>query len=260
MLGGSGFAAQIEKKADIELREMVHGFNTSYQVGGIHSLHRDGKANLQTLQVEGSFAFTPVFGIGARLPITTLANEASFNNPYIGLEGVIFDGLVKDFPTFAFLRGGIKIPLQSDHEFVFNRTDVILNFSTLREVQHLSLTTDTSYIIKVDSDPSTEAYGNEWQTTLGGRIDTGYKVSMGSDLNYRRSGQYKTKLETISGRSLLILKPTLSFDYDYSTSLVASWAAPLTRVNLRDTLRSFGDYTIPGVGGSTFFVSLQKKF
>lgn len=245
----------------LTLTDRFHRVEASYQLSQIHSLQKETKVILQNLLLSGDFSLTPQMSLLGRIPFITLSNEVAIANPFLGLQGKLFEGLVKDFPTFVFLKGGVKLPLRSDYEFVFPRTDVLLNLFTLREVHHLSLLTDISYIIKVDPDTREKSYGNEWSCIVGGEIETGYDVSGGIHLNYIRAGDYRqNQMPRIPGRSILILKPFFSYHYDRDTTVKASLAFPLSRYGFKDILKVFGDYTIAGLNGNTFHLLFEKKF
>ncbi|OGQ02950.1 MAG: hypothetical protein A3D19_00875 [Deltaproteobacteria bacterium RIFCSPHIGHO2_02_FULL_38_15] len=266
LLGGvsslafAGAPTQSENTAsEGNLRESFHRLETWYQIASVKPLEKTQKSTLQSLLIKGGIVLTPEVSLLLGLPLVTLGSELALTNPFLGMEATLFEGLVKDFPTFVTLTGGVKIPLASQKEFVFKRTDVKIGLSTLREIHHLNLVTDTAYIIKVDSQRQ-QNYGNEWSLMVGSELDTGYNFSPGIHLNYRRAGGFQSEKENLSGRSLFILKPQFAYFYDSETTLTGSLAMPMGRQGIKDNLKIFGDYTIAGVGGNTFSLTFEKKF
>ncbi len=240
------------------LRQNTHRVETAYQFAQVPSSDHQ-KDPLQSLLVGGGFALTPEVTVVGRIPLMTLSSSVALGNPFLGVEALFYEGLLKEFPTFVFFNGGVKLPFFGNNKFVFRRTDIPLGFSTLREIYHLSLSTDLSYILKLDSNGEAQ-YGNEWSASLGGKLESGYHISPGVWLNYRRSGKYANGTERLSGRSVFILKPTLSYTYNPETLFTGSLAFPLVRANLQETLKVFGDYTISGLGGTTVYLTFEKKF
>ncbi|MBI3018500.1 MAG: hypothetical protein HYY61_01200 [Deltaproteobacteria bacterium] len=244
--------------ASQRLRQNTHRLETAYQFAQVPS-ESNQKAALQSLLVGGGFALTPeVTGVG-RIPLMMLSSRAALGNPFIGAEALLYEGLLKEFPTFVFFNGGVRLPFFGNNKFVFRRTDIPLGFSTLREIYHLSLSTDLSYVLKLDSNGDPQ-YGNEWSAMIGGKLESGYHVSPGVQLNYRRAGEYSNGAERLSGRSVFILKPTASYTYDPETLFTGSLAFPLARSRLQEVLKVFGDYTISGLGGATVYLTFEKKF
>ncbi len=250
--------------SETRLQESYHRFESSYQISQVESVRTSQKSTLHSLLLTGEFSLTPEVSFLTTLPFITLSNHISVANPYLGIQGTIFEGLIKDFPTFVFFNGGVRPPLGDSQEFIFKRTDVLLGFSTLREIQHLNLHTDLSYIVKIDSSSHTKRYGNEWSLMLGGELSTGYQFSPGIFLNYRRAGKYEDlspeTSQTISGKSLFLIRPAFSYYYAPDMTFSGALIIPLGRQGLKDSLKTFGDYTIAGVGGNTFFLNFEKKF
>ena len=240
------------------LRQNTHRLETAYQFAQVPSSTHQ-KATLQSLWIGGGFALTPEVTVVGKIPLMTLSSSVALGNPFLGVEALLYEGLLKEFPTFVFFNGGVKLPFFGNNKFVFRRTDIPLGFSTLREIYHLSLLTDLSYILKLDSNREPH-YGNEWSAIVGGGLETGYHISPGVQFNYRRAGEYSNGSERVSGRSVFILKPTVSYTYDPETLFTGSLAFPLVRANLQETLKVFGDYTISGLGGTTLYLNFEKKF
>ena len=256
-------AAAKETQSDLSfaserLRQNTHRLETAYQFAQVPS-ESNQKSTLQSLLVGGGFALTPEVTVVGRIPLMTLSSSVALGNPFIGAEALLYEGLLKEFPTFVFFNGGVRLPFFGNDKFVFRRTDVPLGFSTLREIYHLSLSTDLSYILKLDSNDQPQ-YGNEWSAMIGGKLESGYHISPGVQLNYRRAGEYVNGVERISGRTAFILKPTVSYTYDPETLFTGSLAFPLVRSNLQEMLKTFGDYTISGLGGTTVYLTFEKKF
>lgn len=254
---------KIEEEIDTEpliLKESFHRVEAMYQLARIYPIKKNSQALLQNFLFSGDFSLTPRLSLLARLPLVMLSHQIAISNPFLGLQGELFQGLIKEFPTFITFKSGVKLPLQSDHEFVFDRTDAILSLTTLREMFHLSLMTDLSYIIKIDSNTREKSYGNEWSMLIGSEMDTGYDFSAGIHINYRRAGDFKEGTQkTISARSMFILKPLFSYHLDRETTFTGSLALPLSRQGLKEVLTVFGDYTIPGISGNTFYFLLERK-
>ena len=242
------------------LRQNYHRLETGYAVSRIRPADETDKTTLQNFLISGDVVLTPEASLTATLPIVALARQVGLANPSLGFKSVFFEGLLKGFPTFVFFSGNVKFPLSSDQEFVFQRTDVAIQVSSLREVYHLSLRSDLAYILKFDSSSADEKYGNELTTTVGGELNTGYHFSVGLDLNYRYAGGFRSEQERISGRSLFILRPHFAYSFKPDMLLHGIYAMPVGRAQLRETLRVFGDYTIPGVAGDTFLLSFEKRF
>ncbi|MBI3016981.1 MAG: hypothetical protein HYY62_03160 [Deltaproteobacteria bacterium] len=174
--------------ASERLRQNTHRIETAYQFAQVPSMEAESnqKATLQSLLVGGGFALTPEVTVVGRIPLMTFSSSVALGNPFIGAEALLYEGLLKEFPTFVFFNGGIKLPFFGNNKFVFQRTDIPLGFSTLREIYHLSLSTDLSYILKLDSNDQPQ-YGNEWSATIGGKLESGYHIGPGVQLNYRWS-------------------------------------------------------------------------
>ena len=250
---------KIESLEPQTLQESYHRFESLYQVSRLQSLQNNEKSTLQSLVLMGDVVLTPQVSLLLDLPMVTFNGSAALTNPFLGAKVSLFDGLVKDFPTFVNFKGGVKFPLASSQEFVFNRTDVLFSFQSLREIHHLSLKTDAAYTVKIDPE-NDKTYGNAWSFKVGGELNTGYQFSPGFMLNYRWAGRHQDQGVEYASRSAMILQPTFSYTPGADTLLQGSFAFPLSRQNLKDTLRVFGDYTIAGIGGPTFYLSFEKKF
>lgn len=243
------------------LRQSTHRVETAYSLSRVRSVETSEMSTLQNFIASGEVVLTPEVSLTARLPFVSLGSELALANPSLGIQAVIFEGLLKGFPSFVSLHVSMKPPLNSDKEFVFKRTDIALGVSSLREVYHLSLTSDLFYTLKLDSESAKAEYGNELSASVGAELNTGYQLSLGTDLNYRRASGFSPNVgKKISGRSLLIVKPHISYHPSADTRLHASFAFPVGRQKLQDTLHIFGDYTIAGIGGSTFLLNYEKKF
>ena len=252
--------------ASESLRQNTHRLETAYQFSRVplnqgvnQGADPHEKATLQSLLIGGGFALTPEVTVVGQIPLMTFSSSVALGNPFLGAEALLYEGLLKDFPTFVFFNGGVRFPFFGNNKFVFRRTDIPLGFSTLREIYHLSLSTDLSYIVKLDSN-SQPRYGNEWSAAIGGKLETGYHISPGVQLNFRRAASYTNGSETLSGRSVFILKPAFSYTYDPETVFTGSLALPLVRSRLQEVLKVFGDYTIAGLGGTTVYLTFEKKF
>ncbi len=242
-----------------DLRQDYHSLQSSYLLSHIFPKGKDKKAALQGLNLSGGMIVIPDIQLEAVVPIMALSGALSFTNPYLGLSASLFEGLVNDFPTFVSLKGGMKLPLASDYEFVFDRTDVVIGISSLREIYHLGLAADISYTVKIDR-PLNRRYGNELASSLSAEMNTSFRVLPGIGLHYRRGGAYQDQETKIPGQSLFILNPFFSYHFSPDTILKTAFAIPLGRHNLRERLTVFGDYTIPGVGGNTFSLAFEKRF
>lgn len=256
-----GFAKETKSDFSLEpesLRQNTHRLETAYQFAQVPS-DSHPKATLQSLVVGGGFALTPEVTLVGRIPLIMFSSSVALGNPFIGAEALLYEGLLKEFPTFVFFNGGVRLPFFGNNKFVFRRTDIPLGFSTVREIYHLSLLTDVSYILKVDSGGAPQ-YGNEWSAVVGGKLETGYHISPGVQLNYRRAGEYSNGAERLSSKSAFILKPTVSYTYNPETLFTGSLAFPLVHARLQETLKVFGDYTISGLGGATVYLNFEKKF
>ena len=268
LLGGVVFAKETQTDFDLtseRLRQNTHRLETAYQFSQVPSGDHQ-KVTLQNFLIGGGFALTPEVTAVGKIPLMTLSGSVAIGNPFLGVEALLYEGLLKEFPTFVFFNGGVKLPFFGNNKFVFRRTDIPLGFSTLREIYHLSLSTDLSYILKIDSNGEPQ-YGNEWSAGIGGKLETGYHISPGVWFNYRRAGEYSSGvangtngIERLSGRSVFIVKPTVSYTYNPETLFTGVLALPLVRANLQETLKVFGDYTISGLGGTTVYLNFEKKF
>ena len=250
-----------ERVSASELRQSYHRFESAYGVSRVEPRTHSEAATLQNFLFSGDVALTPEVSLTGRLPFVSLAGELALTNPTVGLKGVLYEGLLKGFPTFVMLDAGLKPPMSSDQEFVFKRTDIQVGVSTLREVYHLSLRSGLNYFLKLDPADAVQKYGNELSGEVEGELNTGYQFSMGLNLNYRRAGSLQTADSSLPGHSLFILKPHFTYHYAPDMTFQGAFAMPVDQSSrLNDTLRVFGDYTIPGVGGNTFFLTFEKKF
>ena len=243
------------------LRQSYHRLESRYGLARVQPVHSSEKEMLHNFWISGEFVLSPEVSLTGRLPFVTLGSQLALTNPSLGLKGSLFEGLLKGFPAFVFLEGSIKPPLASQKEFVFKRTDVFLGVSSLREVYHLSLGSDLSYTLKLDPSSALENYGNELAASIYGELNTGYQFSLGLNLNYRRAGdlEMKDQEKTLSGRSVFIMKPYFSYHYTPDVTFQGTLAMPLAQ-RLSEALRVFGDYTIPGIGGNTFYLTFERKF
>jgi hypothetical protein len=262
------FSLYSAEKENIEteedLRQDYHTLQSSYSLSHIFPRYKDKKVALQGLNLSGGMIVIPDIQLEAAVPIMALSGALSFTNPYLGLSASLFEGLVNDFPTFVSLKSGIKLPLASDYEFVFDRTDVVIGISSLREIYHLGLAADISYTVKIDR-PMNQRYGNELASSLSAEMNTSFRLLPGIGLHYRRGGSYEDQETKIPGQSLFILNPFFSYHFFpdtilKDTILKTAFAIPLGRHNVRERLTVFGDYTIPGVGGNTFSLAFEKRF
>ncbi|MEK7790681.1 MAG: hypothetical protein AAB309_03545 [Deltaproteobacteria bacterium] len=251
---------KVEDKTEEELRQDYHTLQSSYSLSRVFPKNNDKKALLQGLNFSGGMIVIPGIQLEAMVPMMTLGGTLSFTNPYLGLSASLFEGLVNDFPTFVSLKTGMKLPLASDHEFVFDRTDVVIGISSLREIYHLGLSADISYIVKIDPSPVNRRYGNELASSLSAEVNTPFRLLPGIGLHYRRGGAYQDNEMKIPGQSLFVLTPFFSYHFSPDTILKTAFAIPIGRHNLRERLTVFGDYTIPGVGGNTFSLAFEKRF
>lgn len=248
-----------ERVSALELRQVYHRLESAYGISRVQSKTSLGSQTLQNFLFSGDVAMTPEVSLTGRLPFVSLAGQMALTNPSLGLKGVLYEGLLKGFPTFVFLDSSLKPPLSGDQEFVFRRTDISVGVSTLREVYHLSLRSNLNYFLKLDPEDATEKYGNELSTEVDGELNTGYQFSLGLNLNYRRAGSLRTSTTTVPGHSLFILKPHFTYHVAPDMTFQGALATPVA-ARLNESLRVFGDYTIPGVGGNTFFLTFEKKF
>lgn len=250
------------KEYEEDLRQDYHVLQSSYLLSRIFPKNskNDKKALLQELNFSGGMIVIPDIQLEAAVPLMTLGGALSFTNPYLGLSASLFEGLVNDFPTFVSLKTGMKLPLASDYEFVFDRTDVVMGISSLREIYHLGLAANLSYIIKIDPAPMNRRYGNELDSSLSAEVNTPFRLLPGIGLHYRRGGAYQEGDTKIPGQSLFILNPFFSYHFSPDVILKTAFAIPVGRHNLRERLMVFGDYTIPGVGGNTFSLAFEKRF
>lgn len=242
------------------LRQDYHRLESFYGLSRILPTRSDNKALLQQFRIEGGMILTSGMRLEVAIPTLMLGPAFSFTNPYLGLSTMLFEGLMNDFPTFVSLKGGAKLPLASNHEFVFDRTDVLIGISSLREIYHLALMADLSYILKMDPEPLVERYGNELAAALSVEINTPFRLIPGFGFHYRRGGAYQHAETKVSGQSLFILNPYVSYPFGPDMILKSAFAIPVGRDNVRDRLRVFGDYTIPGIGGNTFSLAFEKRF
>ncbi|MBI4041435.1 MAG: transporter [Deltaproteobacteria bacterium] len=254
-------ATESESEVTTEvLRQSFHRFESVYQYSRVRGLRTHQIQTLQSLLLSGDVVLTPQVSVSGTLPIMTLSHELALVNPWLGVKAYLFEGLVKDFPTFVTASAMVRPPLSSEYEFVFDRTDVEFGLSTLREIHHLSLTTDFRYNIKIDSPDADQSYGNEWSAKMGGELNTGYHFSPGVSLNYRYAGPFQKNSQRFSGRSVMIVQPTFAYNYEADMTFKGVFALPLNHHQLQESLQVFGDYTIAGIGGNTFYVLFEKKF
>ncbi len=254
-------AVQKEEVANVDLlRQSYHRFETAYGVSRVSSVKKSQKVTLQNFLFSGDMVLTPQVSLTGRVPFVSLAGQLALANPSIGLRGVLFEGLLKGFPSFVFFHVDMKPPISSRQEFVFKRTDIAVGISSIREVYHLSLQSGLEYILKLDSYSSKDNFGNELSAEVGAELDTGYQFSGGVLFNYRHAGDFQNPNKKTSGLSLLIFKPHFTYYYDADILLRGTFAAPIGRQRLNDALQVFGDYTIAGLGGNTLFLTFEKKF
>jgi len=256
------FAAE-ESTKDISsegLSQSYHRLQTQYAIGRIQPVRQSGRATLHNLMVSGDFVLAPKMSFTARIPFVTLAGELAISNPAFGLKADIFEDVLKGYPTFVSLRTEVKPPLSSTREFVFKRTDIFVGLESLREVQHLSLKSKLGYTLKLDPSSASEKYGNELAASVGVELNTGYKLALGLDFNYHRAGSFSMASGDLPGRSVFMLQPNFAYHYAPDMMFQGTFAMPVGRQKLDEAVLVFGDYTIAGLGGNTFFLTFEKKF
>ena len=102
------FAKETQTDFDLtseRLRQNTHRLETAYQFSQVPSGDHQ-KVTLQNFLIGGGFALTPEVTAVGKIPLMTLSGSVAIGNPFLGVEALLYEGLLKEFPTFVFFNGG----------------------------------------------------------------------------------------------------------------------------------------------------------
>ncbi len=243
-----------------------HNANLEYHYTPIPGEVNLDKSSLHVLNLEGEFSLVPKIKLRTEVPFiyrkykSRVGSTTTIGNPYLGVLAEVLTGIDRDFPTFAFLEGGVKFPLHSETAVTFERTDLSLGIRYLKEVYYFTLGTHAYYIIKIDHDNTGKNHGNEFNSFLSAALHTGFKWDFTFDFKYRLSFGYKDRNRRISSQSIFSLSPSFIYHFNPNLDAWTSLSIPLRDAQFNNIAFAFGDFESPGLLGPTFSLGVSYKF